>query len=101
MSLDPYKILQPERLKYTSSSPFTPAFVKNNLSQSCNADELYATRVHGRKVLLDNPVKESRVKQERQAKKARKRKEQENKRLRLKRETEDRRIWKLDESQAK
>lgn len=59
---------------------------------------MYAERVHGKKILLENPAKVSRLKTERLEKR---RKEQERKKLGRKREPYDKRVWKLDEGQAK
>ncbi|KAJ7593403.1 RNase P/MRP, p29 subunit [Mycena floridula] len=106
MSIDPYKdlpLLKNQRLKFSSASPFVPTYVKSNLTQTSNPDEIYATRVHGRKILLENPVKQSKLKTERLAKKERSRKEKEKRKLAVigRKEAKERRIWKLEDSQAK
>ncbi|KAJ3826898.1 RNase P/MRP, p29 subunit [Lentinula raphanica] len=52
----PVPFNQQERLKFSSKDPFVPEFVKSSLLPSVNPAEIYATRVHGRKILLENPV---------------------------------------------
>lgn len=71
--------------------------MKSNLTQVSDPNEIYATRVHDRKIVLENPVKESRTKKEREEKRAR-RKQHQQKKVLGKRE---RGIWKFDQSQTK
>ena len=61
---------QNQRVKFTSATPFTPTYVKDNVTWSSDPAQLYASRVRGRQILLDNPVRESRLTKERAAKKA-------------------------------
>ncbi|KAI5122723.1 hypothetical protein M0805_009808 [Coniferiporia weirii] len=94
-----------ERLKFSSSHPFTPTFVESRLSKSKNLDPkaLYENRVKGRAILLENPVRDSRLKKEREEKKARRAKERERKKLRLisRKEAGLKGLWKLEEEQRK
>ncbi|KAJ3749174.1 RNase P/MRP, p29 subunit [Lentinula detonsa] len=52
----PVPVNQKERLRLNSKNPFVPTFVQESLLPSVNSPEIYASRVHGRKILLDNPV---------------------------------------------
>ncbi|KAG7447955.1 RNase P/MRP, p29 subunit [Guyanagaster necrorhizus] len=91
------------RLKLSSTSPFTPRFITSSVSQSSDPAEIYATRVHGRKMVLENPVKESREKKERLERKAKHKAHKARKRLGVvgKREAREKAVWKLDEHQAR
>ncbi|KAF8193306.1 Rof/RNase P-like protein [Pholiota molesta] len=64
---------------------------------------MYTTRVKGRQILLENPVRESRAKKELEAKRAVKKKERERKKLGIigKKEARQKEIWKFDKKQAK
>lgn len=62
---------QNQRIKFNSSTPFTPTFVKANVTRSSDPAQIYTSRVQGRQILLDNPLRDSRTKQERAARKAR------------------------------
>jgi hypothetical protein len=64
---------------------------------------MYTTRVHGRQILLEKPVRESRAKKELEAKRALKKKERERKKLGIigKKEARQQDIWKFDKKQAK
>ncbi|GJE95115.1 Ribonuclease P protein subunit p29 [Phanerochaete sordida] len=60
-----------QRVKLSSETPFTPEYVKSNLSRSIDGAQVYASRVKGRQILLDQPVRENKLKKERDEKKAR------------------------------
>jgi len=64
---------------------------------------MYNTRVKGRQVLLENPVRESRAMKALAEKRAIKKKERERKQLGIigKREAKQKGVWKFDERQAK
>ncbi|KJA20510.1 hypothetical protein HYPSUDRAFT_142041 [Hypholoma sublateritium FD-334 SS-4] len=64
---------------------------------------MYNTRVKGRQILLENPVRDSRLKKERDAKVAVRKKDQERKKLGLigKKEARERGVWKFDKKQAR
>ncbi|KAJ4468278.1 RNase P/MRP, p29 subunit [Lentinula aciculospora] len=49
-------LIQKERLRLNSKDPFVQNFVQNSLLPSVNPLEIYGSRIHGRKILLDNPV---------------------------------------------
>jgi ribonuclease P protein subunit POP4 len=51
--------------------PFTPEYVKKNVTRSSDPAQLYASRVKGRQILLDNPVRQNKAKEQREEKKAR------------------------------
>lgn len=61
---------QNQRIKLTSTTPFTPTYVKNNVTRSADPDQVYASRVRGRQLLLENPARESKAKKEREEKRA-------------------------------
>lgn len=79
--------------------------MEKHLSKSANLDPkaLYESRVKGRSVLLENPVRESRVKKERDEKKARRAKEKAQKQLGVigRKEAKLRGLWELEEEQKK
>ncbi|KAI0336435.1 RNase P/MRP p29 subunit [Cubamyces sp. BRFM 1775] len=63
-------LINSERLKFDSSTPFVPSYVKQNVSLSMNPSQAYASRVEGRQILLDNPARDSKAKKEREEKRA-------------------------------
>ena len=87
------------RLVLNSTTPFTPALVRSSLTQVSNPEEIYASRVQGRQIRLENPAQPSKTKQQLQQKRARK------KAARVKRKwapsTEHEGLWKLSTSEAK
>lgn len=64
---------------------------------------MYASRVKGRQILLENPARESRAMKELEEKRMRKRKNKEKKKLGIigKREAKEKGVWKFDNEQAK
>ncbi|KAJ6626029.1 Rof/RNase P-like protein [Mycena sp. CBHHK59/15] len=94
----------PVKLKLTAASPFTPAYVKSVVTQA-NPAEIYANRVHGRMLLLENSAKESRARKERDAKKAKAKEAKERKKLgvlgRRQGSARELGLWGFDQSQAK
>ncbi|TFK40457.1 Rof/RNase P-like protein [Crucibulum laeve] len=64
---------------------------------------MYASRIHGRMMLLENPQRESRAKKEMELKHARRKAEKEQKKLGIigKREAREKGVWKFDEQQMK
>ncbi|ESK91883.1 ribonuclease p complex subunit [Moniliophthora roreri MCA 2997] len=92
-----------QRLKFSSATPFVPTFVTSSVTQVSDPAEIYASRVHGRKILLENPARESRTKKEREEKRKRRVADKEKKRLGIisRREAKEKGVWQLDESQAK
>lgn len=64
---------------------------------------MYASRVMGRQMLLENPMRESRAKRERDEKRARQKALREKKKLGVigKREAKEKGVWAFDKSQAK
>ncbi|KAF8216893.1 RNase P subunit p29-like protein [Mycena galopus ATCC 62051] len=94
-----------KKLKLTAADPFTPQYVKSVATQASNPAEIYANRVKGRMLLLDNAAKESRERKERNAKKAKVREAKERKKLgvlgRRQGTARELGLWGFDESQAK
>ncbi|KAJ7271221.1 RNase P/MRP, p29 subunit [Mycena rebaudengoi] len=108
-TLDLYRKLpaakaQPFKVKLTAADPFTPTYVKSVVTQSSNPGEIYASRVHGRTLMLKN-TKESRARTERAEKKAKAKTEKERKKLGVlgRRQGTARQLglWGFDKSQAK
>jgi len=64
---------------------------------------MYAARVKGRQILLENPARESRAMKELDEKRIRKKRDKEKKKLGIigKREAKEKNIWKFDEAQAR
>jgi ribonuclease P protein subunit POP4 len=61
------------------------------------------SRVQGRKVLLENPARESRAKKERQEKRLRRRKHQERMAMGIigRKEAKEKGVWRFDPAQAR
>lgn len=97
--------LQNQRVSFSSASPFIPTYVTSQLTQSSDPAGMYTSRVQNRQVLLENPVRESKAKKERDEKKERRRKDAERKKKRAggmgKRERRERGVWAFDETVAK
>jgi len=64
-------LLPTDQVRLNSQTPFTPKYVVN-VTRVPDPAKVYASRVRGRQLLLDNPARESREKKERESKKARK-----------------------------
>ncbi|KAJ3807901.1 RNase P/MRP, p29 subunit [Lentinula aff. lateritia] len=58
------------RLVFNSKDPFVPSFVQNSLLPSVNPQEIYASRIHGRRILLDNPIRKGDKKPKKKKKKS-------------------------------
>ncbi|KIY67545.1 RNase P/MRP, p29 subunit [Cylindrobasidium torrendii FP15055 ss-10] len=84
-----------------ASTSFTADYVKSNLTTASDPAEVYASRVHGRKIVLENPLKDSRSKKERAERRARHKANQEKKRASIAKRKEGKIVWKLDEAQRK
>ncbi|TCD69719.1 hypothetical protein EIP91_006486 [Steccherinum ochraceum] len=71
---DIYTDLYPtDRVRLSSQTPFTPRFVQENVTRSSDPAHVYASRVQGRQLLLDNPSRDSAAaKKKRESKKTRK-----------------------------
>ncbi|KAF8894665.1 Rof/RNase P-like protein [Infundibulicybe gibba] len=84
-------------------APFTPTFVTTNLSQVSNPVEIYASRVRGRQIVLENPVRESQAKKKVEERKAKLQIEKQTRKRGTisKKEAKKQGLWKLDESHAK
>jgi ribonuclease P protein subunit POP4 len=64
---------------------------------------MYASRIQGRQMLLENPARESRAKKELENRRRRKKAAEEKKKKGIigKREAKEKGVWQLDETQAK
>ncbi|KAI0093640.1 Rof/RNase P-like protein [Irpex rosettiformis] len=91
------------RAKYNSVTPFTPEYVKGNATRSSDPAQLYANRIQGRQILLQNPPRDSRAKKEREANKARRAAHNARSAAGVLGQTHAREkgLWKLDKSAAK
>lgn len=95
-------ILQGQRLKFTSSSPFTPEFVQASLTQSSDAVGIYNSRIKGRQIILENPARESKAKKERDIKNAKKAAEKKKTQIgSIGRQRCEKGAWKLEKQQTK
>jgi len=86
----------------TPYSSISRHFVKSHL-QTSDPGGMYASRVQGRQILLENPARESRAKKELTEKRARQKAEKERKKKGGigKREAREKGVWRLDETQTK
>jgi hypothetical protein len=97
-------IVGPQHMVDEPTKPtFTPNYVKASLKSSADAAGIYSSRIQGRKILLDNPVRESKVKKERQEKRSGRRKHQERKAAGIigRKEAKEKCVWHFDHTQAK
>ena len=63
--MDPYAEFHYHRkATFSSNVPFTPSYVVSQLFLSSDPTAMYASRVWGRQMLLDNPTRESRTSNE-------------------------------------
>ncbi|EGN99323.1 hypothetical protein SERLA73DRAFT_18372, partial [Serpula lacrymans var. lacrymans S7.3] len=81
------------------ATPFTPEFVQSSVTQASDPAGIYTNRIKGRQVLLENPVRESRAKKERDEKKSRRlaSKKRRDNGVVGKREAKEKGLWKLEE----
>ena len=95
--------LQNQRLKLSSSDPFTPAYINSTVKGSSDPAGIYASRIKGRQILLENPPRDSKAKKARDEKKARQRVNKERKKIGIigKREAKQKGVWRFDKAQAK
>ncbi|KAL0581441.1 RNase P/RNase MRP complex subunit [Marasmius crinis-equi] len=102
-ALQTAELWQGQRLKFNSAKPFIPTFVQSSATQASDPAEIYASRIHGRKILLENPVRESRSRKEQEEKRQRRAAHRQKKKSGVisRREAKEKGVWKLDESQAK
>jgi hypothetical protein len=106
--LDPYKSLPGKKLNritLTSTAPFTPNYVTSLLRQpnAQTKNGIYASRIQGRQILLENPARESKAKLAREQRRQKRKEEQERKQLGVigKREALQKGVWTFDQRQAK
>jgi len=96
------QLLKNGRIKITSSSPFTPAYVTSHLTQASDPVSIYANRVQGRQIMLENPAKESKKKVEELEKRRIRDALSARKRLGVasRKEAKERGFWNFDKSQV-
>lgn len=77
--------------------------MKSNLTATSDPGGVYANRVQGRQILLENPVRDSQKKKDNDDKQMKIRQMRKRKKLNLigKREAKEKGVWKLDKAQAK
>jgi ribonuclease P protein subunit POP4 len=99
LTLNPVK---GNRVVFKSSAPYIPQYATSNLSATSDPDALYANRVKGRQLLLENPVRKSEKKKEEERKRQQAQESRKRKKLGVigKREAKEKGVWKLDKSQA-
>ncbi|KAG7095192.1 hypothetical protein E1B28_005969 [Marasmius oreades] len=91
-----------QRLKLTTAQPFVPTFVQSSVTQASDPSEIYASRVHERRILLENPVRGSHIRKDREKKRQRRTAYKQKKvGIMGRREAKKKGVWKLDDSQAK
>ncbi|KAK2463464.1 hypothetical protein APHAL10511_004550 [Amanita phalloides] len=102
--IDPYKELpfaKNGRIKITSNAPFTPTYVTSHLTQTSDPASIYADRVQNRQIMLENPARESRIKEEEREKQKRRDTRKARKRLGVvgTKEAKERGFWNFDKTQ--
>lgn len=74
----------------------------SNLTATSDPGSVYANRVQGRQILLENPVRDARKQKEEEDKRQKIRELKKRKKLKVigKREAKEKGVWKLDKAQA-
>jgi len=106
VGIDPYRELPPikgQRLKLTSIAPFTPEYVQASLTQSSDPVGIYNSRIKGRQIILENPARESKAKQQRDEKRAKVAAEKAKKKAGImgRKEASEKGTWKLEKGQTR
>ncbi|KAF9446073.1 RNase P/MRP, p29 subunit [Macrolepiota fuliginosa MF-IS2] len=104
--IDPYKELSTiagNRVTFKSSTPYIPQYVTSNLTASSDPSDIYANRVQGRQLLLENPVRDPRKRKEEEEKRQKIYELKKRKKMGVigKREAKEKGVWRLDKTQAK
>ncbi|OJT15879.1 Ribonuclease P protein subunit p29 [Trametes pubescens] len=96
-------LINNERLKFTSTTPFIPNYVKDRVIGSTNPAHAYASRVEGRQILLDNPARESKAKKAREEQRAKRVSERARKAAGVisKKEGQQKGLWRLRKEETK
>jgi hypothetical protein len=94
---------QGQRLKLTSVAPFTPEYVQASLTQSSDPVGIYNSRIKGRQIILENPARDSKAKQQRDEKRAKLAAEKAKKKAGImgRREASEKGTWKLEKEQTR
>ncbi|RPD66044.1 RNase P/MRP, p29 subunit [Lentinus tigrinus ALCF2SS1-7] len=95
-------LINNERLKIDSTTPFIPSYVKRSVTRSSDPVQAYASRVQGRQILLENPARDSKAKKEREGKRAQRAAERVRKAVGVvsKKESRKRGLWKLQKDET-
>ncbi|TFK92390.1 RNase P/MRP p29 subunit [Polyporus arcularius HHB13444] len=96
-------LINNERLKIDSTTPFIPSYVKRSVTRSSDPAQTYASRVQGRQILLENPARESKAKKEREEKRAQRTAERTRKAAGVisKKDSRKQGLWKLQKDETK
>ncbi|KAI8998722.1 RNase P/MRP p29 subunit [Trametes punicea] len=96
-------LINNERLKFHSSTPFIPDYVKGNVSRAVDPSQTYASRVEGRQILLDNPARERKAKKVREEQRLKRASEQARKAAGIMSQEEGKKsgVWKLQKEETK
>ena len=107
-TLDPYKecpTTKNVRFKLTSAEPFVPQYVQSVTAATANVDPkaLYEGRVKDRKIMLENPFRASRKRQEREERKKKRQEERERKALGVMsgKEARKAKVWRMRKEHTK
>lgn len=88
------------RVELNNLTPFTPRLVHASLTQASDPEHVYVNRIRGRQILLENPVRVSKLKQQAEEKKqARKKAARAKKKPTL--PVNQAGLWKLKDSETK
>jgi ribonuclease P protein subunit POP4 len=98
-----FRIDKKKRAQFTSDTPFTPSYVQANVTRSSNPYQLYTSRIQGRHILLENPVRDSRATKEREARRARRaaQKKRDAADVLSQKQAREKGLWKLDKSEVR
>ena len=90
-------------MKITGAEPFVPQYVQASLTQSSDPAGIYASRIKGRQIMLENPARDSKAKKERDAKRAKRVAEKKRKQLGIPslRKIGEKGVWKLAKDQTR
>ncbi|KAJ3480942.1 hypothetical protein NLI96_g8000 [Meripilus lineatus] len=90
-----------QRIRLSNETPFTPTYVKSNLTRTSDPSQIYSNRVQGRQILLDTPERESRARKERISRRNEELTSRRKAGVIRKQEVKQKGLWKLSKAETK
>lgn len=89
------------RIVLNNTAPFTPELIQSSLSRSSDPAKIYATRIKGRQILLENPVRASKSRQDAEEKKRERKRAAAQVKKQWAPSAKHEGLWKLKDSESK